>query len=221
MHASMVDTALEVAKHSQACMAYTQSDEISFVWYQPTLRSRIWFDGKHSKIVSQIAALTTLHFYRACLQHMPEYADKHPTFDARVFQVPTEGEALATFIWRERDATKNSLSMAASQFYSQAELYGKKSNDRQRMLLEKGVNWNDYNAHFKRGTYIQKHKVVRPFTTDEITRLPAEHQARTNPDLAIERNAYRILEMPPITRVENPIGVLLRGEDPMPKQEEK
>lgn len=54
--------------------------------------------------------------------------------DRRIWQVPTLANASDVFIWREDDATKNSIAMAASARYSDRELDGKSSSAKQEML---------------------------------------------------------------------------------------
>ena len=53
-------------------------------------------------------------------------------------------DAADVFVWREDDATKNSITMAAGAHYSDRELDGKNSGVKQEMLWQKGVNWNDF-----------------------------------------------------------------------------
>jgi tRNA(His) 5'-end guanylyltransferase len=82
-------------------------------------------------------------------------------FDARVFQVPSVNEMVNVMIWRQQDATRNSISMAASEYFSHKSLEGVSSNDKQeRLFQEKGINWNDYPVKFKRGTVIKKEEVA-------------------------------------------------------------
>jgi tRNA(His) guanylyltransferase len=212
---AMTATAMALATETNACMVYTQSDEITLAWYSSDMRRKIWFDGRHSKMVSQIAALATLHFYRVCLEIMPDYADRMPSFDARVWQVPTLSEGANVFLWRGHDASKNSVSMAAHAYYSHKELQGKNTPDKHDMLMAKGVNWNDYPAFFKRGVYIQKRKTVQPFTKEEIDKLPERHEARKNPDLVVERSRYEVIDMPPFSKVTNREDVVFRGACPV------
>ena len=47
--------------------------------------------------------------------------------------------------------------MAASSVYSHKELEGKSGSDKQEMLFQKNINWNDYATKFKRGSVIKKH----------------------------------------------------------------
>ena len=218
MSTAMIQTALNLAKETNACMTYTQSDEITLVWLSTDPKSQIWFDGRHSKMVSQIASLATLYFYKICEISMPEYAKKLPSFDARVWQVPNGIEASNVFLWREIDAMKNSVSMAARAFYSDKELHGKNSSDKKKMLQTAGVAWELYPSFFRRGSYIQRRTVVRPFTTEELLKLPEKHEARTNPGLTVARTEFTILEhLPPFIQIENKLDFIFKGEDPVEK----
>lgn len=212
----MVDTAVHLARETNAAMAYTQSDEITLAWHSTDHRSQIWFDGRVAKMTSQLAAHATLAFNRAlaAVPSMTSYLDRWPTFDARVWNVPNRTEAANVFVWREWDATKNSISMAASCHYSTRELHGKNGSEKQEMLWHKGINWNDYPAFFKRGTYVQRRKVVRPFTATEMESLPTRHEARANPGLMVERSEWGVVEMPIITTVVNREDVIFNGARP-------
>lgn len=90
--------------------------------------------------------------------------------------------------------------------------YGSGS-DKQEMLFEKGVNWNDYPSFFKRGTYVQRKRVVTPFTSEEIEKLPAKHNARKDPNYCVERWVIDNIDLPPLSKVDNKIGVIVFGED--------
>lgn len=212
----MRDTTLALVRETGACMGYTQSDEITLTWHNRTMQSQIWFDGRVAKMTSQLGAQATLIFYRLVLERMPEYADRLPTFDARVWSVPNRAEGANVFLWREWDATKNSVSMAASAYYSHKALMGKNSPQKHDMLHAKGVNWNDYPAAFKRGSYMQRRTVAVPFRTEELDRLPPKHAARANPELVVERSMCTLLEMPPLGSVTNREAVIFDGAEPTP-----
>jgi tRNA(His) 5'-end guanylyltransferase len=81
---------------------------------------------------------------------------KMAQFDARVFQIPSRTEVENYFIWRQQDATRNSISSVAQSLYSHKELNGKKTNEMQEMIFQKGINWNDYDFREKRGAVIGK-----------------------------------------------------------------
>lgn len=139
-----------------AIFGYTQSDEITIVLYNSDPQSHVWFDGKVQKIVSVAASLATLSFNRIFKQvdHTKKYADKYDRamFDARVFNIPLE-EVINNIIWRQEDASKNSVQMLARSIYSHKEVQnmnGKQLQDK--MFSEKGVNWNDLSTTKKRGT---------------------------------------------------------------------
>lgn len=82
------------------------------------------------------------------------------------------------------------------------------------MLFQKGINWNDYPTFFKRGSYVQRKRVFRKFTSEELDRLPKKHQARKNPDLMIERWVIDVIDLPPLMKVKNKVDVIVFGADP-------
>lgn len=211
----MIETTKALVKETGACMGYTQSDEITLAWHSETLKSQVWFDGRIAKMTSQLAAQATLIFYRWIVLGLPNYADRMPTFDARVWNVPNKTEGANAFLWREWDATKNSLSMAAAAHYSHKSLVGKNSQEKHDMLFFKGVNWNDYPAHFKRGTYVQRKWQATRFSTEELDRLPPKHAARSNPYLLVERSVCEVIDMPPIAGVLNRADVIFGGSQPI------
>ena len=211
----MCQTTTYLTQETQACIGYTQSDEISLVWYSADAKSQIFFDRRIQKMVSVLASVTTAFFNAKIPAFIPEKQKVLAMFDCRIWQVPTLEEAANTIIWREYDATKNSVSMAARHYYSHKALYKKTGNEMQDMLFEKGVNWNDYPPFFKRGVFVQKRKVVRAFTTEELNFLPEKHEARRNPELQIERAEYKRINMPPFGSVTNRVGVIFRGEEPI------
>lgn len=210
----MRNTTLALVRETGACMGYTQSDEITLAWHSASIQSQIWFDGRIAKMTSQLGALATLYFFRFLLSEMPEYADRMPTFDARVWNMPNRTEGANAFLWREWDATKNSVSMAASAHYSHRELLGKNSRDKHDMLHAKGVNWNDYPAQFRRGTYVQRRRTSTPFTAAELDQLPPKHEARSNPGLIVERSTVSVIELPPLASVTNREAVIFDGAEP-------
>ena len=211
----MVDTTVELVRQTGARMGYTQSDEITLAWYSTRTDSQIWFDGRVAKMTSQLAALATIVFYDLVRERMPEYAKRLPTFDARVWNVPNQTEAANVFLWREWDATKNSISMAASAYYSHKELLGKNSSQKQEMLFARGINWNDYPAPLKRGSYVQRRVVSTPYDPAEIEQLPPLHEARRKPWLVVQRSVYRRIDMPPFAGVQNREAVVFDSAEPI------
>lgn len=143
-----------------ARIGYTQSDEISvLVTDFATRQTQAWFDGNVQKIVSIAASLATAKFNAIRTDR-----SKLALFDARVFTIPQDLEVINYFLWRQRDAVRNSISMLAQAYFSAKQLHGKSTNAMQNMLwTEHGVNWNDEDPRFKRGTI-----VVPRYVTEEV-----------------------------------------------------
>lgn len=150
---------------------YVQSDEISLVLTDfDTLQTDLWFDGNLQKMASIAASMATAKFnqlrmMRACHEgsDVDGYLDmddlsgfKLAMFDARVFQITSPMEVENYFIWRQQDATRNSISSVAQSEFSTRELHGKKTNEMQEMLFQKGINWNDFSPREKRGSVIRR-----------------------------------------------------------------
>lgn len=197
-----------------ALVGYTQSDEITLMWYSNNTKKQTFFGGKDQKIVSILAAMASVKFNQLLQIYLPSKSDKLPIFDCRAWTVPNKDEAANVFLWREKDATKNSISMAASHYYSHKELHKRSGSMKQDMLIDKGINWNDYPAFFKRGTFIRRHTKLVPFTTEEISRLPDNHAYRANPNLMMSRKVIEVVPMPSFSAVSNRVGVLFDGESP-------
>jgi tRNA(His) 5'-end guanylyltransferase len=80
--------------------------------------------------------------------------EKGAMFDARCFNIPKE-EVTNLIYWRQLDATRNSIQMVGQANFSHKELQNKSCNMIQDMLHEeRGINWNDFPTHQKRGTCV-------------------------------------------------------------------
>jgi tRNA(His) 5'-end guanylyltransferase len=212
----MVDTTTFLVEETNAIVGYTQSDEISLILFTEDPKSQLFFDGRIQKLTSVIASMCTAYFNRNLPAALPEKADKFAHFDCRVWNVPSKVEAVNALVWRELDATKNAISMAAQHYFSHKELQGKHGGEMQEMLFtQKGVNFNNYPSFFKRGSYVRRVKKATKFSVDEISKLPEKHAARTNPDLVVERSIVERIELPPITKIVNRVDVIFSGAEPM------
>jgi tRNA(His) guanylyltransferase len=154
-----------------AKFAYVQSDEISILITDfGDINTQAWFDNNLQKMASVSASMATAKFnqlrmMRKCISESDvegylDFSDlesfKMAEFDARVFQIPQRTEVENYFIWRQQDATRNSISSVAQSLYSPKELNKKNTNDMQEMIFQKGINWNDYSFREKRGGIIGK-----------------------------------------------------------------
>jgi|SRR3990172_5066536 len=152
----MVNTALHTAAKIQTCrFVYTQSDEISFLLINyEKLTTEPWFGNCKSKIESASAAIATAIFNK--LRSDPYGSPPLGMFDSRSFVIPPS-EVCNYFIWRQQDATRNAVSLAAQSQFSHKSLHGVSGEQMQeRLFQEKGINFNDYPTKFKRGVAIYK-----------------------------------------------------------------
>lgn len=134
-----------------AKFAYNQSDESSLLltdFEKPSTQS--WFDGNVQKITSVAASVFTAAFNHA----MFGIADGVATFDARVFTIPDYVEVENYFIWRQKDAERNSVQMLAQSYASSGQLHGKNIAKQHDLIHMHGDNWNDHPSRFKRGGVI-------------------------------------------------------------------
>lgn len=210
----MVDTTKFLVEQSNACIGHTQSDEINLCLYTDKPNTELYFNGKVQKLTSILTSMATAYFNSKLAIYIPEKANKYAYFDCRVWIVPNLVEAANVFVWRELDATKNAINMAASCYLSPTALHGKHTGEIQDMLsLEHGINFNDYPTAFKRGTYIRRVTKEVKFSVEELDRLPEKHAARTNPDILV--NVVERIELPKIISIANRVDVLFNGADPI------
>lgn len=148
----MDKTALALCQEvAGAKFAYVQSDEISILMTDFDQQdTQAWFDNNIQKITSVSASIAAANFNF--------YSTFKPLafFDSRVFTINDAVEVQNYFIWRQKDAERNSLQMVAQNLYSQKELNGKKASDLHEMIYEANDNWNNYPVGFKRGRVIRR-----------------------------------------------------------------
>ena len=178
----MQRTCLSLCQNIQGCVGgYVQSDEISLLLVDyNTIRTDAWFDYNLQKVTSLAAARATMTFnglVRRRVEHYQALADAmipnidsqienrrkarlwepkidKAMFDARAFNIPKE-EVCNYFVWRQQDATRNSIQSAGQAVFSHKELDRKSQSDIQEMLFQKEINWNDYSIPEKRGTFVR------------------------------------------------------------------
>jgi tRNA(His) 5'-end guanylyltransferase len=169
--------------------AYVQSDEISLLLTDfDKIMTDAWFDGNIQKMVSVAASLATAKFNALFNYYPSEF--KMAFFDARVFTIPDRVEVENYFIWRQKDAVRNSISMTAQSLYSHTELFGKSQVEEQEMIHAKGQNWNDMPDGFKRGrTFLRSSHILRGGPCDvEVTDWEL-----ITPDFLKEREIFKKL----------------------------
>lgn len=212
----MIETTLHLVEESGAITGYTQSDEITLLFYTGEKPCEMFMGARKDKLVSLLASIATAKFNSKVAEYVPAKTGVLAHFDCRVWTVPSAMEAANVFVWRELDAIKNSVSMAAQSVFSHDELNNVGAEDKIRMLREqKGIDYDEYPVSFKRGTYVQRRTVSRPFTANDLKALPAKHRAHFDADLKVVRLGPHALDMPPILTVKNRVSVLTEGEIPV------
>lgn len=192
MMQTMQQTTLKLCQEIQGCVfGYTQSDEITLVLVDYNdINTDAWFDYSVQKMCSVAASMCTLYFNKIFAEMVDVFIansdvtpeeeklervynkaiEKGAMFDARVFNIPVE-EVTNCVLWRQQDATRNSISSLAQSKFSHKELQGKSSSQMQDMLMEKwGINWNNLTIPEKRGTAVYKR------TIDDVTEWIVDYQ---------------------------------------------
>ena len=173
---TMQETMKYLCENIQGCvLGYTQSDEITLVLVDYfKIDTDAWFGYNVQKIASVSASMATLAFNNIFRKYVSELIPmnlsnsskedikyynalnraiiKGALFDSRCFNIPKE-EVNNCLLWRQQDATRNSIQALAQSLYPNKQIEGintKKLQDK--MFTEKGVNWNDLPTTQKRGS---------------------------------------------------------------------
>lgn len=165
------------------------------------INSCAWFDYNIQKCASVAVSMATMAFNKFFYKNIDDYANtedvlaslygddrlsrektrsylsilqkalsKGAMFDARVFNIPKE-EVTNCILWRQNDATRNSIEMVGHANFSQNQLHKKSCNEIQDMLmLQKGINWNDFPTTLKRGSCCKRIVVSEPDKAEFKTR---------------------------------------------------
>lgn len=197
----------------QRCSALTR--QITLIWLSDEWNSHIFFEGKIHKMESILASMTSVYFNKMLPNCIPEKKEKMPVFDCRVFQVPTEFEASNNIIWRQQDAQRNSVQMAARAFFGHQECENLSAFELRVKMKKAGIVWEEFPEFFRQGTIIRKRTLNRLLTEEEMALLPEKHNAKTNPEFKIKRTAVAAENnFPKIVLLQNREDVLLRGAEP-------
>lgn len=156
--------------------AYTQSDEISLLltdWDK--LSTDCYFDYRLQKMVSVLASAATMYFNQYIVSRVlywqkgeselskklfDRWAVKAgcAMFDARAYNLPKE-EVCNYFVWRQEDASKNSIQSLGRSKFSFNQMLNKNNKEVQDMLFnECDINWNRIDTKWKRGFAVYRDK---------------------------------------------------------------
>lgn len=182
----------ELVKYCDADIGYTQSDEITLILSRRSDKAEMFLGGRFQKLCSVLASLATYHFNRQA-KYFVTKGDAMALFDCRAFEVPDKATAIKCLDWRALDCRRNSVSCMAQCHFSHKKLQGKKTREQREMLEDIGESYWDMPEGYRNGIYIKRVKELRKFTAEELEVLPKKHQARTNPDLEIERTVLKVI----------------------------
>jgi tRNA(His) 5'-end guanylyltransferase len=181
-HIWMEETAKRLCEEVQNVrLAYVQSDEISLLltdYYN--LDTEQWFDGNIQKMASVSASIATAGFNN-------RWTSKRGLFDSRVFNIPKE-EVCNYFIWRQQDATRNSILATGFANFSKKQLHRLSTKEIQEKLWqERKINWNDTETRYKRGICVVKYYYKYRFAERSKWRADLEIPIFTQNRFYIER----------------------------------
>jgi len=209
---AMDNTAKFLCENIQGCkLAYVQSDEITLVLTDfENITTDAWFDGNLQKITSISASMATAKFNQLEAEKLAkpwhEEEDewspnirvesmKLAFFDSRAWILADSEEVLNSLIWRQQDATRNSIQMTGQANFPHKVLQSKSCEEIQEMLWsQKNINWNDMPDGFKRGRC-----VVKEYYNYEI---PEEYREE-NEENSVLRSRWSIVAPPIFTQDRN------------------
>ncbi len=99
-----------------------------------------------------------------------------PSFDCRVFNVPSRIEAVNALIWREQDAARNAVQMVAQANFTPGELHGKSAAELVAMLAEIGVSMEAFPVGNRLGRYLAKRPVETTLSAEALAGIPEPHR---------------------------------------------
>lgn len=144
--------AVSLCQEMTGCrFAFGQSDEFSFLLTDfESANAPLWFDGDLQKIVSVSASVFTAFFNQSFGGSRPA------SFDSRTMVIARPEEVADYFLWRQLDASANSLNMLASSHYTHDDLLGKTASEKHDLLHAAGKNWALEDTEFKRGRVVRR-----------------------------------------------------------------
>lgn len=201
---AMREAALSVIEDigGTARFAYIQSDECSIALNDAlTLTTSPWFDNNIQKMVSVAASVFT-NTFQEIMSRREEFKEKKAAFDARVILLPDVNELVNYMVWRQQDATRNSILGYGYSMFSHSELDCKSCNEIQEMMFQKHeFNWEKELTAKKRGYIATKDANLNDipiFTQDRdfLIKLfnPAEEPTNSVTEAPLETAESQTLE---------------------------
>lgn len=152
----MQETTRLLCSNIQGCkIGYTQSDEISLLLTDfDSMQTDAWFDGNVQKIVSVAASMASAYFNKLRVMRSYERDYEAAVFDCRVWTTADPWEAYNTFLWRQKDAVRNSVQMVARSVASHKECEKKGFSELEKLIVSKGCSYDDFPVDCKHGAFV-------------------------------------------------------------------
>ncbi len=188
LHEQMVRTASALLEELQGLYAYTESDEVS-VLFRPE-----WtlFDREVEKLVSISAGVASAAFTHA--------AGEPAVFDSRVWMGVDEAAVVDYFRWRQADAARCALNgwcywtlRKEGQSVEEAgrALHGKSVGEKNELLFQRGINFNELPAWQRRGTGLRWERYEKEGVDPRSGRTVSATRRRLHVDEALPmKEAY-------------------------------
>ena len=138
----------------------------------------------------------------------PERTTRLATFDARVFPLADQVEVANMLVWRQRDAIRNSVTMAAQALFSERRLHGLTTTARRELLASAGVDWDTYpeGARYGRVVTAVSGTVEVPGPTGPVTCQSRRWEARPAPVFDARPGGFLAETIPPLPSLNTPAG---------------
>ena len=189
-----------------ASVGYVQSDEISLGWPDYT---KAPFEGRIQKLESVLASMAGARFVQYV--EASKYGGLHindgiaklwdrcnrylPSFDCRVFNVPSLIELANAFLWRENDAIKNSITGMALNFFSNRQIQGKSGEDKIAMMKDMGYDfYSETYEPFIRGTFYHREDYLKELSEEELSKIPQNQRCNLVHDTETDLKGNAIID---------------------------
>jgi len=188
---SMVDTTKQLLKETNADIGYTQSDEITMLWFKRSEKQNEHiFGGKVSKINSILASMAAANFNYFIAQYAPSiYAGKGLAyFDCRSWAVPNDIEASNVLLWRIQDARKNSISSLYRWTLGHSSMHGLSGEQMvEKLKKDANVDWINLPATYRYGSIVKREQDMIKLDEETLFKIPVDKRPENN---MVTRNVF-------------------------------
>lgn len=192
------DAMVQTTKHLMDCgfrmiYGFTESDEISLLFHL----NDDTFGRKDRKLISILASEASVAFSM--------HTGKAAVFDCRLVPLPTIENVVDYFRWRQEDAHRNSLNShcywvlrkeGVPAYEADKRMSGISNSDKNEILFERGINYNDLPLWQKRGVGMYYHNETRegfnPVTNEKTSYI--RRALHVDMDLPIGQEYSNLIE---------------------------